>query len=362
MSSAPFPNGSTGFSPRRSSAMISAGCSSAATRHRSSIWRRASDSICPRRVQASRGSFDPTNRRIIAESPLSRVLSILPVGEKVTESNYRLVVASGTEIVWNGVDKSGRWLAVGSRVDDTHADSTVEIFDLASQDKKPTAKQSFPDILHAGWSPCGEWFIAAQGNHSVAVWRTTPDGMQPLGHAIKAREPVERVLISPDGKWLVAGTWGGLVRKKTLWLWRILPHGFAAEPRMLDESEDVISWVDWSPNGEWLAASVHGKSLRLWNLGSTSIRSFALPISDRVKSFDVRFSDDGRWALTTPHSAIPLLWDLRARVPADASHQLAGHEFPAVQASFTHDGRWLITADYAINETDARDGRSGSGI
>jgi WD40 repeat protein len=308
----------------------------------------------PEPLHASSGIFSPDDRSIIAESPLSNVLSLLPVGQQVTAANCRFIKASGNSIAWHGVNKNGQWLAVASRAADTDIGATVEIFDLGDKEKYNIVKESLPNIVNAEWSPDGRLFAGAQVNGSIAVWRTTSKGMKRIDGDLAASESVTRVLFSPDGEWLASGSWESFTAKKTVWLWRMESGALAKAPIALKDAEGDISSMTWSPDGKWLAGSTIGKPLRLWHFDSGAPGAgLTLPVIPKVEGSNIRFSNDGRWLFTAPYGETPRIWDLHAAHPADSSRQLGGHSFPAVQASFSQDGRWLTTADYEVGETDA---------
>ena len=118
----------------------------------------------------------------------------------------------------------------------------------------------------------------------------------------------------------------------------------------------TLSRAVFSPDGRWVITASADKSARVWNAMTGEPRTPPLAHQDSVTH--VAFSPDSRWVITTSRDGSARVWDAATGQPRTP---LLEHPAPILLggkkgvesvhfASFSPDGRWVITA----SETHAR--------
>ncbi|MFB7613661.1 hypothetical protein [Kitasatospora sp. NPDC056181] len=241
----------------------------------------------------------------------------------------------------------GGFLAVSTRND------VGAVHVLSSADGRETAR--LDGGQGAVWTPCGQPLLAVPEGGGrpgqVLLHRLNPDGSAADRQHRPVANGVGRLAWSPDGRWLAAGTRGGMV------VWEMpafeLVHratseaiGFVSrlawspdgrhlaaapasdrEPLTVWSTENWrlrhrlgrpggLGWsatIAWSPDGSLLAApGPDGSAVDLWDVtGETVALTLPGPPSGRGTLWSVRWSAEGR-QLATAHTAGPIrLWSLR---------------------------------------------------
>ncbi|MGA2256703.1 MAG: protein kinase [Thermoguttaceae bacterium] len=110
----------------------------------------------------------------------------------------------------------------------------------------------------------------------------------------------------------------------------------------LSSRRDVVSDVAWSPNGQWLAASVHGP-VRVWDVARGQI-AFTLdaPFLGGFLAEPLAFSPDGRWLAAAHGEGGDIdLWDIAAR---RLVYKLSGHSAEVTALAWSTDSQRLASA------------------
>ena len=220
--------------------------------------------------------------------------------------------------------------------------------------------------------------VLAAGPYDGNVIKTWDSGSGRELHTFPGQLAVQGIVISPDGRWLAAGSQHGI----NIW---------DMQTRKLTTSLDgAANFVAFSKDGRWLAtnpgAQFPGETLRVWDTKNwtpsadfrftqrgTPVFSIAFIPNDSPlttlgplsRSFE--FTADGEkhtvWSSPSPVSVSPDqkilavrsgmggdvdLWDLAS---GQKLRTLAAHKLSIIALSFSGDGRWLLTGG---QETPAR--------
>jgi WD40 repeat protein len=240
-------------------------------------------------------------------------------------------------------------------------DHTVRLWDLRQPDSAPTMLSDYKaPVLSVALSPDGQW-LATGGLAEVRAMRTPGFGNvlwlwdlrqpHPTPTILSGPGgPVSTVAFSPNGEWLAAtildivkasaGNNTGSVR-----LWDL--HQLEATPIVLDIPETLVTAVAFSPDSQHLATSSAGGPVRLWYVHQRDIiRSFPGD-SNKVVTLSVAFSPDGQRLAFGDSDGMVRLWDLRQ--PEAAPVVLSGDGVPVYTVTFSPDNQRLAAG--SLNNT-----------
>ena len=207
---------------------------------------------------------------------------------------------------------------------------------------------------YAVWSPAvssnGKLLAAGAGwwttTGEVGVWDLATH--KPLAH-FAADRGVGSVALSPDGKLLAFGIWGGRVR--------VLD--WAAGKEVADLQVNGFARVAFSPDGALLATASEGQALQLWNVAKGELATDLE--GDLLRFHCVLFSPDGKRVLAgggdwqqggVNHVGV---WDVASKKQI---LKLAGHNNTVYCLACSPDGNLIATGsiDRTIRLWDAESG------
>jgi WD40 repeat protein/tetratricopeptide (TPR) repeat protein len=289
-------------------------------------------------------AFSPEGRRLVTASvdgiarvwDLAAGLAALPPLQPGRAIGSRLAFSSDSRYV----------LAVDG-------ERTVEIWDAA------TGRRIGPRLKHArglqytAFSPEGRRVITAGADGTASIWELASG--RRLIPPLKHRAPVFHASFSPDGRRVVTASEDG-----TAQVWDAATGRPVGSP--LGHTKTVYD-AEFSPDGQRVVTASEDKTARIWD--AETGKPLTPPLKHRHKVGLAVFSPDGRRVLTSadkdrfPQNQTPDEPGWTSRVWDATTGQPLTPPFPGASASFSPDGRRVVTAnhDRTARVWDAATGR-----
>ncbi|MEO6888984.1 MAG: NB-ARC domain-containing protein, partial [Ktedonobacteraceae bacterium] len=199
----------------------------------------------------------------------------------------------------------------------THADLAQSLF-----------TDTFGSILAIALSPNGKYLAAGTASGVIRLWDAT--NSMPLATYHSHKDWVRTVAFSPDSRLLASGS-----DDTSIWLWDVQAgHGI----RRLDGHEHRVRSVVFSPDSHLLASGSDDTTLRLWDLATYDNVKILKRHELRVRS--VAFSPDGRLLASGSDDKTILLWEVQT---GRYIQRLEGHRHRVRSVAFSPDGRLLAS-------------------
>jgi WD40 repeat protein len=235
-------------------------------------------------------------------------------------------------IIGMAVSSDGNWVATSS-IDDSKL-----VLWSTKDPRQPQRELPIPSPSHAiAFSPDGHWLAAkSQDKHVISLWSLADLSKPPLNLFENEWGDVRTLRFSPDNRWLVSGTSGGIVN-----IWDVSGEGPALEPRYRCRQGEGVREPAFSADGRFLATAAQGVSARLWDLASPDPCAGPRVLPHGNVVYQVVLSPDSRWAATAGFDQKGKLWDLGGSEPK-AIAELT-FEDRVLQAAFSPDNptRWV---------------------
>ena len=177
-------------------------------------------------------------------------------------------------------------------------------------------------------------------NKTAKVWDLTATGATSPPRVLT--DVGGPIAISPDGHWLVTGSYIDGRESATASLWDLRVPNLTAKPLRTDKEPVSISTVEVSPDSHWLVTS-DGHDARLWNLTSSSSFVGTNPHIIRSNGGEYFVSPDQRLLMTIDPDNAAQIWDLTAKDPTAKSIVLRGRRAAISAVAFSRDNRWVLT-------------------
>ncbi|MBL7826917.1 MAG: WD40 repeat domain-containing protein, partial [Saprospiraceae bacterium] len=248
---------------------------------------------------------------------------------KVIEDTVKLLDFSGRELQvfytahtkWFGFSPNGKIVFTGS------PDGLIKQWDLSGR-LLNTCKLSENQIAYMDFSPDTKLVLTANGNKTATLWDLSGRLLQTFtGHA----DQVFDAAFSPDGKSLLVGGFQGGKR------WDLTGRGC----ENVNGYTGGVSAVAFSPDGRLVLTGSTDETFKLFDV--TGNLQHVFKGGDSVTNHAIiAFSPDGRRVLTNGDHNTLQLRELSAAKPP---RTLVGHKNQVNSATFSPDGKTILTAD-----------------
>lgn len=170
--------------------------------------------------------------------------------------------------------------------------------------------------------------ILTVGGRDARLWNgmTSKQEMAFHPHGV-----VASASFSPDGKWLVTGSWDNSAK-----IWNTQTG--QAEKKLEQKHQGYVNTVKYSPNGKHILTSSEDGTSKIWNAVTGEIILTLDQHGSHVKS--AVFSPDGSQIVTAADDKTLVLWDAKSGKKLST---LKGHEWPVREVAYSHDGKRLIS-------------------
>ena len=153
------------------------------------------------------------------------------------------------------------------------------------------------------------------------------------------KDRIMSAAISPDGRWLVTGSWDNTAR-----LWDLTAEDPAGSSIVLRGHAASIMCVAISADGRWVVTASVDHTARLWDLTAADPARASIVLRGHGRTvISAAISPDSRWVATGSWDKTARLWDLTAADPAASAVVLWGHDGRVSSLAISPDSRWLAT-------------------
>lgn len=136
---------------------------------------------------------------------------------------------------------------------------------------------------------------------------------------------------SPDGKWLVTGSWDNSAK-----IWST--ETGQAEKKLEQKHTGYVNTVRYSPQGNRIVTASDDGTSKIWDAQSGEMLLSLDQPNTHVKS--AVFSPDGKKVVTASDDKTLVMWDAQTGKKLST---FKGHDWPVLEVAFSHDGTRLIS-------------------
>ena len=254
--------------------------------------------------------------------------------------------------------RDGRFVVTAS------SDRTAKLWETKTGRVVRTFKGHSSGVNSVDFSPDGRFIVTGSSDGSAKLWDTvtgrevkafgSSDSYQGSMSFDSYLASVNSVDFSPDGKYVVTGTFDGIK------LWDVRTG------RILRSlSGSMVLSVSFSPDSRYVLTAGADRTARLLDIRtgkqvrtftpSSYLRSGSKPESDSGYIYSAIFSPDGRYIVTSGYGAASL-WDIQS---AREIRTFQGHSDMIRSVGFSRDGKYLATGseDKTVKVWDVSTGR-----
>ncbi|QRV96323.1 Vegetative incompatibility protein HET-E-1 [Ceratobasidium sp. AG-Ba] len=166
---------------------------------------------------------------------------------------------------------------------------------------------------------------------------------------IRAGNAIECVALSPDGAYIVSGSWD-----KTVRIWDSRTGQPVGQP--LHGHTQYVTSVAYSPDGAYILSGSDDRTVRIWD--SRTGQPVGQPLhghTDTVTS--VAYSPDGAYIVSGSGDETVRIWDSRTGQPV--GQPLRGHTGAVNSVAYSPDGAYIVSGseDRTVRIWDSRTGQ-----
>jgi WD40 repeat protein/transcriptional regulator with XRE-family HTH domain len=185
----------------------------------------------------------------------------------------------------------------------------------------------FDGILPVVFSPDGKYILTGSWDKTARLWdaQTGREVRQFIGHTAN----IWTAAFSPDGRYILTGSWDETSR-----LW---------DAKTGKEIHQFIGGnAAYFPDGKVVLTYSADETVRLWDAATgLELQMFVAPTNTII--YWVAISPDGKYVLTASDDGIARLWDIQTNREV---RQFIGHTSTVAVIIFSPDGRSILTGSY----------------
>ena len=214
-------------------------------------------------------------------------------------------------------------------------DGRIRIWDVETEKLTKSWKAHSRGVTGMAYEPVTDTLVSTGYDGTVAVWNMSEGSLR---YRIAVGAQTWPPAVSPDGKRFAAAARDNLVR-----VWRLDDGAeLAALTFMQDQPKRRHgTWVDFSPDGRWLACSDYAGSICLFDAETLEPKD-VLPRESHI--WGLKFVDAARIAAGYADTHA-LIWDIARRVVVD---DLRGHDYSVFSVGVSRDKRTILTGSDTV--------------
>ena len=194
-------------------------------------------------------------------------------------------------------------------------------------------------VWAADFSPQGDRIVTVGGD-SARLWDLRKD-VASRNRELMSFSPhgaVASAEFSPDGKYLVTGSWDTSARIWDAQTGQVVRQLGAALDQPQQEHRGRVNGTAFSPDGRMVVTASDDGTAKLWSTADWSLLRTLTGHTGAV--LHAVFSHDSRRVLTASRDNTARIWDAAS---GQSLTILAEHGFPVLQAAFSANDQWVVT-------------------
>ena len=270
-------------------------------------------------------------RQFIGHTDCVDIVAFSPDGSNILTSG-----CDGTTKLWDTIsgaelrrfDGAAAVYSLGGKAVLTSIDNSISLWDVISGQKiKEFTTPEDTEVYYPILSPDGKYLLAGDSAGIAHLWdlQTDQEVQKFTGHT----STVFWVAFSPDGKSVLTGSYDTTAR-----LWDI---STGKELQRFTGHTNVIFCVAFSPDGKTIFTGSDDKTARVWNAQSgQELGRFTSPAG----VLNISVSSDGNFLLTGSRDGVARLWDINPRIELPS---FDNNNLIISAVAFSPDGKYVLT-------------------